>query len=174
MKIARGSHRAAKHSGRMSWQDPRIADGQGDIESARRLFLEYQEFLGFSLEFQGFAVELQEIASMYGPPTGRLWLAEEGGAAVGCVAVRSLESGVAELKRLYVTGAARRAGHGRRLMAAAVAGARDLGYQRIWLDTIPRLVAARALYNEFGFHEIAPYNDNPQPGVTFMERVLVD
>ena len=158
----------------MSRQDPRIAGGEADIESARRLFIEYEEFLGFSLEFQDFAGELQRIEKMYGAPTGRLWLAEDQGEAVGCVGVRSLEPGTAELKRLYVTDRARGMGHGRGLLAAALGGARDLGYERIRLDTIPRLVAARALYDELGFREIEPYNDNPQPGVTFMGRALLD
>ena len=151
----------------------RVADGDADLESARRLFLEYEDFLGFSLEFQGFSEELQKIHEIYGPPSGRLWLAQAGDETIGCVAVRHLQPRVAELKRLFVTAGARGGGFGRRLMQAALDGARELGYERIRLDTIPELVAARALYNEFGFAEIEPYNDNSRPGVTFMERSLL-
>lgn len=151
----------------------RVADGDSDLESARRLFGEYEDFLGFSLEFQGFAEELRKIYEIYGPPTGGLWLAEAGDEAIGCVAVRQLEPRVAELKRLFVTARVRGVGLGRRLMHAALDGARELGYERIRLDTIPQLVAARALYQEFEFVEIEPYNTNSRPGVTFMERSLL-
>lgn len=156
----------------MSEHNIRVAEGDADLASTHRLFAEYQDFLGFSLEFQGFAKELASIGEIYGPPTGRLWLADNKSMAVGCVAVRQIDPQTAELKRLFVTEQARGCGLGKRLMSAALEGAYELGYERIWLDTIPQLVAARALYEQFSFTRIDPYNDNPRPDVIFMERLL--
>lgn len=156
----------------MSEYNIRVAEGDADLASTRRLFAEYEEFLGFSLEFQGFAKELESIGEIYGPPTGRLWLVENKSMVVGCVAVRRIDPQIAELKRLFVTEQARGHGLGKRLMLAALDGAHELGYERIRLDTIPQLVAARGLYEQFGFVKIDPYNDNPRPDVTFMERAL--
>jgi ribosomal protein S18 acetylase RimI-like enzyme len=138
----------------------------------RDLFEEYRGSLGLDLEFQGFSAELDNLPGEYSPPAGRLLLGWEDGEPAGCVALRSLEPGIAEMKRLYVRPAFRGSGWGRRLAERIVAEAREAGYHRKRLDTLPSMAGARALYRSLGFREISPYRHNPIPGTAFLELRL--
>ncbi len=129
-------------------------------DAVRDLFLEYGESLGFSLCFQGFDKELATLPGDYAPPPGCLLLAKEGGEAAGCVGVRRLDAERCEMKRLYVRPAFRGTGLGRKLAAAAIAAARQAGYRKMVLDTLPKMTAARALYLSLGFTACEPYYDN--------------
>ena len=59
------------------------------------------------------------------------------GKPVGCVGVRPVSDGACEMKRLYVEPVARGHGVGHTLALAAIRGAKELGYKRILLDTLP-------------------------------------
>ena len=143
-----------------------------DVSAARALFEEYAASLDVDLAFQGFADELAALPEGYVPPTGALLLADLGGAPVGCAAIRALDGDACELKRLYVRPAARGHALGRVLTEAALARARELGYRRMRLDTLPTMQTAYALYRELGFREIEPYRFNPVPGTRYLEREL--
>lgn len=142
------------------------------VALARGLFQEYADALGVDLSFQNFADELEVFPSGYLPPGGALIMALRGDDGVGCIGVRRFGTGVCEMKRLYVRTSERGGGLGRRLCEAAVDAARALGYARMRLDTLPDMTAARKLYRQLGFQEIAPYYDNPVKGTTYMERAL--
>ena len=143
------------------------------IEQARSLFLEYGSSLGFSLCFQSFDEELKSLPGAYGPPSGRLLLARYAGHAAGCVALRKLEAGICEMKRLYVRPAERGMSLGRMLVERIIAEARILGYERMRLDTIESAMKdAIALYRRMGFEEIAPYSVIPIEDALWMELRL--
>ena len=149
---------------------PRDAE---DLDAVRALFSEYAASLGFSLGYQGFDAELAGLPGKYAPPHGALLLAKIDGVAEGVVALRKLESGIAEMKRLYVKPAHHGRSIGRKLAEAVVDTARELGYRRLRLDTIAgKMDAAVKLYRSMGFVEIAPYYDSPVPGTTYLELVL--
>jgi len=143
------------------------------MEQARSLFLEYGSSLGFSLCFQSFDEELKNLPGVYGPPSGRLLLARYADHAAGCVALRKLEAGVCEMKRLYVRPGDRGLGLGRMLVERVIAEARAIGYERMRLDTIASAMKdAIALYRRMGFQEIAPYSAIPLASALWMELLL--
>jgi len=142
------------------------------INEVRRLFREYERFLDVDLCFQSFEEELAGLPGKYGPPDGVLLMAMDGRQVAGCVALRKLEDGVCEMKRLYLRPQYRRRGLGRRLAERIVSEATALGYSVMRLDTLDKLKAAMGLYEAMGFRRREPYYGNPLPGVVYWELDL--
>ena len=149
------------------------AQSTEEISGTRELFLEYAAGLGISLCFQNFDKELAELPGEYVPPGGRLFLALEEDQTAGCVALRRIGDGVSEMKRLYVRPRFRGTGLGRTLAETVIKAAREIGYRRMRLDTLPgKMDQAIAMYRALGFKEIEPYYDNPVESAVFMELEL--
>lgn len=149
-----------------------IATSASEIEHTRTLFREYQSSLGIDLCFQNFESELASLPGKYASPEGRLYLALDANQAVGCAALRRIDIGVCELKRLYVRPSHRGRGIGRQLALEAVKDAQEIGYGRMRLDTLPSMLPALDLYRALGFKPIKPYNNNPVDGALFLELSL--
>ena len=138
------------------------------------MFEEYASGLGISLCFQNFDRELVNLPGDYAPPDGRLLVAMEEDQLAGCIAMRKLEPGVCEMKRLFLRPAYRGKGLGRVLVEAIIDEALNVGYTHMRLDTLPgRMDKAIELYRSIGFVEIGPYCENPVDGAKFMELDLV-
>jgi len=151
------------------------AQSPQEIESARELFAEYASWVEISLCFQNFDQEVAELPGAYAPPSGRLFLAVAGQQIMGCVALRKIGDGTGEMKRLYVRPEFRGRGLGRTLTEKLILEAKQIGYARLRLDTLPgKMDQAIAMYRSFGFQEIPPYYKNPVADATFMELMLSD
>ena len=145
-----------------------------DIIEARLLFREYEAWLGLDLCFQGFEQELRDLPGKYVPPDGRLLLAKLDGDVAGCIAMRRLEDGICEMKRLFVRDAFRGQRLGEQLITRLIDEARTEAYRAMRLDTFPpKMGKALSLYESHGFYPIPPYYDNPHEGVLYMELDLV-
>ncbi len=143
------------------------ASDSTDIEVATELFKEYARSLPVDLEYQGFSAELKNLPGAYQPPTGALFVARINGVPAGCVAVRQIRDHVCEMKRLYVRSTHRGHGIGPLLVAEAIAAARAMGCEEIWLDTLASMAAALRLYLSLGFREIPSYGSNAEPGTRY-------
>jgi GNAT superfamily N-acetyltransferase len=185
----------------MSSQPPfqiRHATSPTDLSSIRTLFTSYVSWLDIDLTFQNFAQELASLPGLYAPPTGCLLLAVlDSGEAAGCVALRPLPSSkipplnptsaaseetkeagegvktkTCEVKRLFLTSSSRGLGIGLALVEAVISEAENLGYEEMKLDTLPRMVGARKLYESVGFVECERYYETPLEGTMFLEKKL--
>ena len=154
----------------------RLAETAEDLAAVRSLFLDYQASLDVDLCFQGFAQELDNLPGDYATPQGALLLALVDGAPAGCCAMRALYNSdhlnACEMKRLFVRPAFRGFGLGRLLVERILAAGQMAGYTTMLLDTLSDMEAARALYQEVGFVEIAPYYHNPIPGAHYLKVEL--
>jgi ribosomal protein S18 acetylase RimI-like enzyme len=149
------------------------ARSKRDLPTVRKLFREYAALLGFSLQFQDFEEELAGLPGDYAPPHGEIVLAYYGGRIAGCAALRRIDGGTCEMKRLYVRSRYRGKGIGRRLAETIVDDARALGFRSMKLDTVYSMVEAIHLYRSMGFTETAPYRYNPLSGVIYFELELL-
>ncbi len=149
------------------------AETKEQIAEAKMLFREYEAWLGMDLCFQGFEAELASLPGKYAAPPGRLLLAYSDGEVAGCIALRKLEEGICEMKRLFVRDSFRGQHIGQKLIERLIGDAKLIGYARMRLDTFPpKMGKAVKLYESHGFRAIPPYYDNPHDGVLFMELDL--
>lgn len=137
-------------------------------EMAYRIVQEYYEAAAVVAreDFQGF------VKDYFGDGAG-VWLAEEDGCAVGCIALRRLvgKERCGEIKRLYVRPEFRGMGLAERLLEALEEYARNCGYQRLYLDTAADMKAAARFYEKKGFELCERYNENPQAAI-FMRKAI--
>lgn len=96
--------------------------------------------------------ELRKVIETRDGESGRLWVALDGDAVVGCAAITPIRDGVCELKRMYLLPTYRGKGIGRRLLGEALGYARER-YQRVELETHTKMEAARKLYGAAGFQK---------------------
>jgi GNAT superfamily N-acetyltransferase len=144
----------------------RAADSQREI--AYRIVEEY---------YQAASVVVREdadaFAKEYFAPGGGVWLAEDEGTIVGCIALRQLTSqpDCGEVKRLYVRPSHRGRGLADALLEALEEYARESGFVWLYLDTAADMKAAARFYERKGFFPHQRYNDNPQAAI-FMRKAI--
>jgi putative acetyltransferase len=143
-----------------------------DSQAIVGLVREYAAWLAIDMSFQNFEQEMALIGSTYSLPKGLFWVVEVGAKLVGCVGFKHLDTTTAEVKRLYVQPAFRGQQLGEQLMLLLTEATRQLGYQRLVLDTVPQTVFAQGIYQRMGFTPIAQYYAGPTLATQFFELPL--
>jgi GNAT superfamily N-acetyltransferase len=93
------------------------------------------------------------------PPGGTYVVAYDAQVPVACGALRPIDAGTVEVRRMYVLPAVRRTGVARKILAALEASAAQMGYKIMRLETGNRQLQAMALYDALGFERIAPFGE---------------
>jgi GNAT superfamily N-acetyltransferase len=132
-----------------------------DGPAAKALFAEYMDLVaeraGRALDDAEHIFATPEVFS--GP--GAAWLViYDDGRAVACGGLRPLDPDTGEIKRMFVTAAARRRGHARRLLGELEAIARDAGQSRIRLLTTELLPEALELYRRSGYTVLSSHMED--------------
>ena len=132
--------------------------------------MEYARSLVFNLGFQDFEEEIADMRGHYGSPDGCILLAFYDDKRAGCVALRKLEEGICEMKRLYVRPEFRGLGIGTTLSEKIIDEAQLIGYDKMRLETLSSMTEAISIYRNTGFHDIEPYRYNPFQDAVFLEK----
>jgi GNAT superfamily N-acetyltransferase len=104
-------------------------------------------------------------------PDGVFLLARSGPSPVGCGGIRRLDGITGEIKRLFVRHGLRGRGVGYTLLRHLEEQARELGYEKLRLDTAGDEPRAVCLFTRSGYVEISDYNGNPYAGHWFEKRL---
>ena len=142
--------------------DSRIALVLEASDTAASVELQRAYFADITARYPGWSPDQIPSAdpAEVAPPIGAWVVAYLGDQPVGCGGVKRLDDSSAELKRIYVADAARGRGLGRLLLERLEQYARDLGYERVRLDTGDLQPEALGLFRRAGYEEIPDYNGN--------------
>ena len=148
-----------------------IANENQHIQAIRELFWEYlqwanakvEENFGVSFDIATMLEEDMNTLDKFMPPKGRLLLGYMEGQPMGIACLKSLTDRIGEVKRMYVRPEARNQGLGRALLNQLLEEARQIGYERICLDSARFMIEAHKLYRASGFQEIEAYEGSEIP-----------
>jgi GNAT superfamily N-acetyltransferase len=150
--------------------DLRAAPADGP--ESRALWEEYMALVRSRLPgFEPTETIFATPAAFTGP--GTAWLVGyEDGRPVCCGGLRSLpDTGVGEIKRMFVSATARGRGHGRTLLAELERRAAGFGCTRVRVFTTEVLVEARALYASAGYRVLGTVPDGDRMDI-WLEKPL--
>jgi len=108
-------------------------------------------------------------------PEITFWSVLDGGAVVGCGAIKRLDAVHGELKSMRTSAARQRSGIASLLLGHIITEARRMGLRRLSLETGSAgfFLPARRLYEKFGFEHCEPFAGyRPDPNSVFLTRTL--
>jgi GNAT superfamily N-acetyltransferase len=162
-----------------------IATKERHAQPIRELFWEYLQWGNVKLDEEfGFHFDIAAMIEVdmntldkFMPPKGRLLLGYVDDQPMGIACLKALTDNIGEVKRMYVRPEARNRGLGRALLNLLLEEARQIGYERVRLDTARFMTEAHKLYRSAGFREIEAYEGSEIPKEfqnhwIFMEREL--
>jgi len=139
---------------RLSIEDPAHPDAQYCLRS---YFNELGERFDTGFDpMRGISADPEELT----PPKGYFVIARLNDEPVGCGALKC-HAEFAEVKRMWVTDAARGFGMGKRILQRLEEIARERHIPLLRLETNKTLVEAQSLYKSSGYREVPRFNDEP-------------
>jgi len=100
--------------------------------------------------------DLKDIEESYFDRGGSFYVLEENGSIVGAYGLYPGSPDVCELRKMYLHRSFRGKGLGKMLLEDALARAREMGFEKVVLETASVLVEAIGLYKSYGFVEYEP------------------
>jgi ribosomal protein S18 acetylase RimI-like enzyme len=148
-----------------------IANQEHHAQPIRDLFWEYlqwangqvKENFGVSFDIAAMLEEDMHTLGKFMPPKGRLLLGYVEDQSTGNACLKALTDSIGEVKRMYVRPEARNQGLGRALLTQLLEEARQIGYERVRLDSARFMKEAHKLYRSAGFREIEAYEGSEIP-----------
>lgn len=127
-----------------------------DNQAVKKLI--QQVFEEFDAPREGTVFADPEMEDLYGlfaqMPGSIFWLAEEGDEILGCCGIfptEGLPDKCAELVKFYLSSHARGKGIGKTLMEKCTESARSMGYNSLYIESIPQFSSAVSLYERQGY-----------------------
>jgi DNA-binding MarR family transcriptional regulator/predicted GNAT family acetyltransferase len=105
------------------------------------------------------------------PPAGYFLVARVDGTIAGCGALKRIDPGIAEIKRMWTAPGMRGRGVARRVLQTLESIARELGVATLRLETNRTLIEAQALYRQQGYAEVPAFNGEPYAHHWFEKRL---
>lgn len=100
---------------------------------------------------------LDRMYENYDVPRATYFVIETNGEILGCAGIAQLENydgNVCELQKMYFLESARGKGLGAKMIKICLARAREFGYEKCYLETMPYMRDAQKLYLKAGFNYI--------------------
>lgn len=125
----------------------------------------YSRDHGVDASFEAMVAASVTRAAMRGFPRERerLWVVEQGGAFAGCVGLTDEDGESGMVRWVLLHPSLRGAGLGRRLISEVIEFGREMGYERLELETFSELRTAAAIYRTAGFR-VTSVDESPRWG----------
>lgn len=138
----------------------RIAEEPADSDDVRWCFEQYYAELATQFGYDvdtALPLGVEQLTR----PHGLVLVIRDRGVPVGCGAVKLLDGGIGEIKRMWVSPDMRGHGLGGRLLDELEGAAAEAGKTVTRLETNDQLGAALAMYRSRGYVEVEPFNEEP-------------
>ena len=108
-------------------------------------------------------IALDQMFETYDIPNAAYFVIELNGIILGGAGIMQLQNateGICELQKMYFSQEIRQKGFGAKMINTCLNKAKEFGYKKCYLETIPFMESARKLYTKVGFESLtAPMGD---------------
>ncbi|BAY08237.1 GNAT family N-acetyltransferase [Calothrix sp. NIES-2098] len=145
-------------------------ESQASLEEFLEIMYSYR---GYKFDPTGLHADIRNIKNIYQNPGGNFWIMIENGAVIGSIGLKILNKidKIGEIKRYFVLPLYQGKGIGKLLIKHLLLNAQKTELNILRLDTMRKSIAARKIFEKYGFQEINKYNDNEIAEI-FMELKL--